>query len=214
MKKEKGFSLIELLIVISVIIGIAVGVFYIYKKASFGIKTNETIKELTSIANQITNIAESSGFDTYNKSYPKYQNTPYFPFELIETGLQQIEKPKWEGVNSIYFKSPFGGNFGISLITYNDIFNSVSYTIEMHEFDVESCAKIMNSQLDNVYGKNLIQIQAGYGNMLMSENLIRTDEKGNILQEKSTLRKEIANACSKNESEKGIKKLRFIYNYK
>lgn len=142
--ENKGFSLIEILLVLSIIMILMISGLFVYKKVIFHNKSNESIKEINSISFQVLDIAYNSGFDTVAYSSSE------FPFDLVNTGLLQIENEHNVGYIRSY-KSPMGGAMVVQIYYKSGgsqaIFSGVNFNFEMHDFDTNSCVKIANSQV-------------------------------------------------------------------
>lgn len=61
MKKNKGFSLIELILVLSIIMGLMVGIFYIYKNVKENLAAKSISDQMISLKSQYDSLAGSAG---------------------------------------------------------------------------------------------------------------------------------------------------------
>lgn len=192
MKRKEGYTLIELLLSLSLIALILVSVFFVYNKTTTDMKTNEMIKELNNISSQAINLSFGNNM---NQGGDPYKTS--FPHEMIDTSLIALETPSYHSWNGRLYKSPFGGE--VSTWVYNlgspAIFSSYNITINSINDD-GACFKIANSQINRELTNN-ISIN---GNLVFSVN----NKTGKIEQKESEIKDNILKHCKIDGNNKSL----------
>lgn len=192
---KKAFSLIEILLILSITITFLVGVFYLYQKVSTDFKIKELNRELTSISSQAINLAYSSGFDTINADASAF-GTP-FPHDMIETSLVSIPTPSYSSWNGRYYKSPFGGkvNTWLYVMDTPSRFNSYEIRAEIGS-DPAVCIAIAYEQVRN---KNAQSMYINNQSIFSTNNRTGVRDKS-----EKEIKDQIIPACEKKDGPNGM----------
>lgn len=201
--KKNGFSLIEILISLSIVVIFLISAFLIYKDVLNQHKANKVIEELNSIPNQVSEIVNNNGLNTYNRG--ELTSIPFSGQVFIIENLKSLfpidTKSKRESSDTMGNISPFGGHvkyffsssFGAQGKT-NVLYDSTLIIIDMIDYDIKSCVFIANSQLSN---SKLNSISIG---------------KYNFNANNSDVKNLIVDSCNSTDQERKYAKLQFNYN--
>lgn len=110
---KKGFSLIEILLVLGVLAAIMVTSFMLFQYVSTEYKTTTVIKDIKSIPAQVSNIIDTQGINTFNAS-PNNNRSDLERSIFSEISTEMTKNPVVV-YKSPSFKSPFGGEVSFYL---------------------------------------------------------------------------------------------------
>lgn len=183
-KKEKGYTLIELLLALAIIMMLAVLVYFTYAKVAEGHKADRLVNEIESITAQMDNILVK-----YPHLMSPQSGSVNFT-KLIDTTLSV------DPYNPYGYITNYGGTLTVSLMGTQAPGSGWVYvpsvSIERNAFKPESCVKIGNALLRAVESQE--------GNV-SSLNIYGQDI--DIKSGTSKAQKEIINACAKTSKEDG-----------
>lgn len=137
MKNKKGYSLLELILVLGIIAALIVAAFIIYPKVSSSMRVNKELKNISFVIDGLANIYKGRT-DLKDVSTIVAINAKLVPDDMLIPG------------NTAYFKNVWGGmvNIGANSSTTG----STTYwdTIELYEYSIPSsdCAKFVKAFYD------------------------------------------------------------------
>lgn len=138
MTNKKGFSLLELLLVLGIIAALIVGAFIIYPKVQTSVQTNRELKNLAAIKANIDSLytgkSDYTGLNTVSLAQANV-----FPDDMTSKGNSSISS----GGRLIYLpKNVWGGDVTVSM------YNTVNYyQITYMNVPIESCIKLAQAAL-------------------------------------------------------------------
>lgn len=143
MKNLKGFSLIELLLVLSVIVFLSITSFYIYATVSENNKSNTLINEINIISNQLENIYSDPKISSGEQSI---DNNGYKL--LLDTTLPPFGSSCGKScINYDYSKriTPYGGFLSITRGgSGNPTLYAPSVMLKGNNMESDSCVKLIS----------------------------------------------------------------------
>lgn len=134
---KKGYSLLELVLVLGIITALIVGAFIVYPKVSSTMRVNKELKNISTVINGLSNIYKGKT-DLSGISTVVAINAKLIPDDMLIPG------------NSAYFKNTWGGMVSIGSNSTSTGTATVWDTIELYEYSIPSsdCAKFVKAIYD------------------------------------------------------------------
>lgn len=132
---KKGFSLIELMLVISLVLIILIAAFYVFNRVSINEKTNKVINEIGFL------VSEYDYYHQYTKDDPSYD-----PTTNMKSNFPLLDKNESGYQNQKKYRSPFGGVFLYYFGLRDNKHDNLVIYLKEKNLKVDSCVKIAMSQ--------------------------------------------------------------------